>query len=57
MFSMNKYGYCYSLRESKYLNGPDMSSWSIVLVRKITIDVDYKIVFKLWFEDAVSTCR
>ena len=41
-FSWPDYGYCYSLRQSKYLNGPDRSSWSIVLVRKITTDADYQ---------------
>ena len=44
-FSWPNYGYRYSL---KCLNGPDRSSWSIVLVWKITNDVDYpKSSFKL----------
>ena len=47
-FPWPSYGYCYSIRESKCLNGPDRSSWSIVLVWKITNDVDYpKSSFKL----------
>ena len=41
-FLWPNYGYCYSLRKSKYLNGPDRSFWSIVLVCKITNDVDYQ---------------
>jgi len=47
------YGYCYSLRESKCLDGLNRSFWSIMLVWKITIDVDYpQNCFKLkygWF--------
>ena len=58
-FPWANYGYCYSLRESKCLNGLDRSSWSIVLVWKITIDVNYHNNKKLncSFGDAVSMCR
>ena len=45
-------GYCYSLRESKCLNEPDRSSWSIVLVL-----ITKKFVLYCSFGDAVSTCR
>ena len=41
-FLWPNYGYCYSLRQSKCLNGPNRSSWSLVLVWKITTDVDYQ---------------
>ena len=54
-FPWPNYTYCYSLMESKCLNGPNKSSWSIV----ITIDADYqnKLVLNCSFGDAVSTVR
>ena len=48
-FPWPNYGYCYSLRESKCLNGPNRSFWSIVLVWKIAIVVDYNNNNKTFF--------
>ena len=57
-FPWPDYGYCYSIRESKSLNEPNRSFWSIVLVWKIIIDVDYKkIVLNCSLGDSVHTSR
>ena len=45
-FPWPDYGYCYSFRESKCLNGPNRSFWSIVLV--IDDDCPPKIFFNFW---------